>query len=198
MKRSFMTTRDLMLSAMFVALLAIGSQLSVPVKPLPVTLQTLVVMLTGALLGKKRGPISVLVFIGLAAVGAPILSGGAGGIAHLVGPTAGYIWAFPIAAFLVGLFIEQFAKRGPIKAWQVFISCVLGSMIIVHTLGFTWLLYVTGIPINKLMYSSLLPFLPWDAVKALIATIITMTLYRAKPDLQPKPHKKENKSASVA
>jgi biotin transport system substrate-specific component len=97
----------------FSILTAISAQISIPIKPVPFTLQTMVVLLAGAFLGAKNGAYSQLIYIFLGAIGLPVFAqtaDGTMGLARLIGPTGGYLLAFPVAAYLVGLITEKNQK----------------------------------------------------------------------------------------
>lgn len=176
--------RNMILAALFVALLAIGGQINIPIGPAPITLQTLILMIIGSILGARWGFISLLVFVALAAVGVPVLTGGKGGLAALMGPTGGYVLSMPIAALVIGWLVGRWGRDGEIKAWQLTVAHIIGGIVIVHAIGFPWLLAVTGMPINEAFTSAFLIFLPGDIIKALIATGVVLALYRTVPQLR--------------
>jgi len=125
----------------FAILTAVAAQITIPVKPVPFTLQTMMVLLAGAFLGAKNGAYSQLLYLALGAAGLPVFAHTpeAGiGLARLIGPTAGYLLAFPIAAFLVGYIIEKNQKY-----LTVVLSMFLGSVVIILSgtlfLNFTYL-----------------------------------------------------------
>ena len=94
----------------FSILTAISAQVSIPIKPVPFTLQTMIVLLAGAFLGAKNGAYSQVLYILLGVIGLPVFAhtaDGIMGIARLIGPTGGYFLAFPFAAFLVGYLTER-------------------------------------------------------------------------------------------
>ena len=91
----------------FTVFTIIAAQITIPVKPVPFTLQTMVVLLAGALLGARNGAYSQLLYIALGAAGLPVFAYGALGPAVLFGPTGGYLLAFPIAAYLVGYLVQK-------------------------------------------------------------------------------------------
>ena len=101
-------TRDLLLIAGGAALLSLLAQAEIPLKPVPVTLQTLGVLLLGAALGWKRGFAALALYLALGAAGLPVFAGGAGSIAKFAGPTGGYLLSYPFAAALVGYLVERF------------------------------------------------------------------------------------------
>jgi len=94
----------------FTILTAIAAQFTVPIKPVPFTLQTIAVLLSGAFLGAKKGALSQLIYLSLGIIGLPVFAQtpeGALGFARLMGPTGGYLLAFPLAAFVTGYLIEM-------------------------------------------------------------------------------------------
>ncbi|TCS95094.1 biotin transporter BioY [Hazenella coriacea] len=179
--------RDLVLIPLFTALLAVVSTFSIPLGPVPITLQTLVVMLTGSVLGPKRGFLSMIVYIALAAVGAPVLAGGKSGLAALLGPTGGYIFSWPIAAFIIGVIVYSFSKKSGLKLWHIIIAHLIGGTILIHLCGFTWFVVTTGAPLVKETFMSVLViFLPGDVIKVVFGAIVVLALHKAIPNLIPK------------
>ncbi|SFI96199.1 biotin transporter BioY [Thermoflavimicrobium dichotomicum] len=184
MKSRASSLRNMILAALFVALVAVGGQISIPLTPAPITLQTLFLMLAGSILGARWGAASLLVFVALAAAGAPVLSGGKGGLAVLLGPTGGYVFSWPVAAFLIGWMVEKWGKGGQIKAWQLTVAHIVGGIILVHAIGFPWLLAATHMPLHEAFMGAFLIFLPGDLAKAFVATAVVKALYKAMPTLQ--------------
>ncbi|WP_037260692.1 biotin transporter BioY [Roseivivax halodurans] len=147
--------------------LAVASQISVPMVPVPVTMQTFAVMTLGALYGWKLGALTVLAWLGEAMLGAPVLSGGAGGPAPFVGPTAGYLAAFPICAALTGWLAERgWNGRRPLLA--------LAAMGIGHvlclTLGAAWLTVLFGF--ETAIATGVAPFLVGLALKSALGAVV--------------------------
>jgi biotin transport system substrate-specific component len=144
----------------------------------PITAQTLGVMLAGTILGAWRGAISMLVLLALAAIGLPLLSGGRGGIGVFVGPTAGYLLGWVVGAFVIGAIVHA---RGRRLTWpRTILGVVLGGIVTVYAFGIPVQAAVTRLPLAETALQSLV-FLPGDLVKAAIAVTITMTLVRAYP-----------------
>jgi biotin transport system substrate-specific component len=186
MSSSSILIRNMILAALFAALLAISGQIAIPIGPVPITLQTMMVLLVGAILGSRWGTISVFVWILLAAVGAPVLSGGTGGIGILFGPTGGYIFGFLITAFLVGLTIERLGRNEQVAWWQLLLVFLIGSVVIINVIGFPWFLFVSHLPFSMDIFNKVfVVFLPGDIVKVVLATILTFSLYRAMPSFSP-------------
>ena len=94
----------------FTILTAITAQFAIPIKPVPFTLQTMMVLIAGAVLGAKKGAYSQILYLALGAIGLPVFANGTMGIGVLFGPTGGYLLAFPIAAYLVGYLVEKNQK----------------------------------------------------------------------------------------
>jgi biotin transport system substrate-specific component len=154
--------------AAVVAVLGLPSGLAV-FGSVPITAQTLGVMLAGTILGAWRGSISMLVLLALAALGLPLLSGGRGGIGVFFGPTAGY---------LIGAIVHL---RGRPLTWlRTSVGVVLGGIVTIYAFGIPVQAAVTRIPLAETALQSLV-FLPGDLLKAAIAVAITMTLVRAYP-----------------
>jgi len=143
----------------------------------PITAQTLGVMLAGAILGAWRGAISMLVLLALVALGLPLLSGGRGGIAVFVGPSAGYLVGWVVGAFLVGLIV----RAGSRLTWpRTILGVVVGGIVTIYAFGIPVQSAITRLPLAETALQSLV-FVPGDLVKAAIAAAITMTLVRAYP-----------------
>ena len=158
--------------------LAFFPPITLPLIPVPITAQSLGVMLAGGILGAKRGGLSLLLFVFLVAIGVPLLAGGRGGLSVLVGPSGGYIYAWPFASFIIGFLIERIIPH--LKFWSVFLINVFGGIIIVYIVGVTHLALISNTPWLPTAFSSL-TFLPGDLLKALIATYVTIKLYKAYP-----------------
>lgn len=146
--------------------LAISSQIVVPMIPVPITLQTLIVPLIGALYGWRLGAVTVLAWLGQAMIGLPVLAGGAGGIHHFVGATAGYLAAFPIIAALTG----YFAERGWNKSIILSFTSFLAANAICLALGALWLSGAIGI--EKAVAFGVTPFLVGAVIKSALGAAI--------------------------
>ena len=163
----------LVLCGMMAALVSVLAWVSVPlpISPVPVTLQTLGVLLAGGLLGRLYGPVSVAVYVFVGLVGAPVFAGGASGIGELVGPRGGYLIGFVLAAFIMGLTAERVRSRGVKGAWA-FILLTIGGMVatlVIYCAGVPWLAYVTGVGLSKGLIMGAALFLPGDILKLAMA-----------------------------
>lgn len=179
-----MKLKDMMYVAMFaavVAALGLIPPIPVPVIPVPITAQTLGVMLAGGILGAKRGGLSVLIFVLLVAVGAPILAGGRGGFGVLLGLTGGYVLSWPVAAFVIGYFTEKFWDR--LNLVNLMLFNFIGGIIIVYLVGITQYSIVTETPWIAAAIGNL-PFIPGDLVKAAIAGVVALRMKKAYPMIE--------------
>ncbi len=143
-----------------VMLLFAASQIEIPLKPVPINLQTVAVMLIGLTYTPRRALESHLVWLGLAAAGAPVLSGFAGGLLYLQGPTLGYLLGFVVASYAMATLKEKFS----LNSWKSdALLCIIGT-VIVFTLGVGWLSSLIGI--EKAFMYGVLPFILPGLVKA--------------------------------
>jgi biotin transport system substrate-specific component len=151
-------------------LVALSAQVVVPVSfsPVPMTLQPLAVLAVGGLLGAAGGLSALLLYIALGALGLPVFAGGGSGFLHLVGPTGGYLLAFPIAAGVTG----ALAGREPRSPLRVLLACALG-MVIIHTGGVAQLALLGGDPALA-MRVGFVPFLTGDLLKVGLAAALIL------------------------
>ncbi|WAC04276.1 MAG: biotin transporter BioY [Methanoregula sp.] len=154
-------TRLIAYSAAFVGLIALGSWISIPFFPVPVTLQTLFVLLAAAVM-KRNAVIPVTLFVLLGSLGLPVFHNGVAGIGVLLGPTGGYLIGFIPAAFLTGLAYEQ--TRMTIR-----VLGIIAGTIVIYIFGLSWLMYSTGMSLIPAVTVGMLPFLAGDAIKAFAA-----------------------------
>lgn len=173
-------TRDIARIAVFAALIAaLGLIAPIPVPGLvPITAQTLGVILAGMVLGAWRGAAAVLVFELLVLVGLPLLAGGHGGAASFVGVTAGYLIGWIPGAFVTGLIAHS--GRGRLAVWRVVLGGLVGGVLVVYAFGIPVQAAVTGLPLGAAALTSL-AFVPGDLIKVTVATILTLALWRAYP-----------------
>lgn len=179
-----MPTRDLARIALFAAVtaaLGLAPPIVVPLVPVPVTAQTLGVMLAGAVLGARRGALSQLAFIGLVAAGLPLLAGGRGGLGVFLGPTGGFVLGFPIGALVVGLVTERMS--GGYGIVRAAFAMFVGGIVAVYAVGIPWLAMVGELGWRDAAIGSLI-FLPGDVLKVALAATVAVTIRRAYPVLQ--------------
>ena len=157
--------RDALLVTAFSLLNALCAQIFflLPGTPIPVTGQTFGVLLTGALLGPRLGALSLMLYLIEGAAGLPFFFGGTFGLAHILGPTGGYLLSYPLAAGLIGWLAGRGWDRKPLL---MLAAMLLGSAVI-YAFGASQLAHYVGHA--KAISGGVLPFLPGDALKALLA-----------------------------
>lgn len=170
-----MKSRDIALTALFAALTAICAQITVPLPLVPITLQTLAVIMSGLLLGPALGALSQLVYILLGAAGLPVFAGFTGGASALVGPTGGFLVAFIPAAAIAGALGRSSRDRG---YWR-FAFAALAATAAVYAVGLPWLMSVAHLSMATALKVGLLPFIPGDTAKLLLAAYLSR-LIRAR------------------
>ncbi|MBN8921437.1 MAG: biotin transporter BioY [Rhizobiales bacterium] len=142
-------------------LLALSSHIAVPMVPVPVTMQTFAVTLIGALYGWRLGALTVLVWLAQGAAGLPVLAPGVPGIARFVGPTAGYLFAFPVVAATVGWLAERgWNGHRPLAAFG---AMLIGNALCL-VLGAMWLATITGV--EKAVVAGVVPFIIGGVLKS--------------------------------
>ncbi len=148
--------------------IALCAQIAIPVpfSPVPITGQTLAVLLTGILLGRKRGSVAILAYYGEGAAGLPVFAGGGFGIQHLIGPTGGYLAGFILAAYVCG----YFAERGWDRTFILTLLILITGKVIIYTCGLLWLSNWVGF--NQVLIMGLYPFLPGMLIKIALATVM--------------------------
>ena len=153
---------------------AVTSQftLYLPFSPIPITGQTLAVLLCGAVLGARRGGLSLMLYLLEGAIGLPVFAGGHGGVTVLFGPTAGYLVGFIPAAVLVGAFSE----KGFFKRWHLTLFIFFIGQMIIYLFGALGLMPYIGY--KNIFAIGIFPFLIGDAVKAIIAMVLLPSCWK--------------------
>ena len=153
-------------------LVAVAAQVVVPVPftPVPMTLQPLAVLVVGALLGAAAGASALVLYIALGALGFPVFAAGGSGVLHLIGPTGGYLLAFPVAAGVTGGLV----RPAPSSVLRVLLACAIG-MVIIHVGGVAQLALLGGDP-GTAFRIGFVPFLTGDLVKVGLAAAITLAV----------------------
>src|SRR5579885_2915331 len=115
--------------------------------------------------GSKRGAVTMLVYLAEGAVGMPVFAGGTGGFIHLLGFTGGYLWSYPIAAFVVGLLCE----KGLDRSFLTSAVAMLPGSLIIYAIGVPWLAVTLHLSPSAAILQGMVPFIPGDLFKLLIA-----------------------------
>ncbi len=163
--------KPLVFAALFAALTAAVSPLKIPLgfTPVPITLQTLVVLMSGAMLGPYYGALAMILYVVVGVLGLPVFAGGGSGIGAVLGPTGGYLMSYFIAAFAIGKILQL--RKQPKYLDYVF-AMVIGT-IIIYLLGAGWaLVVVPGLTLLAVLTGWVLPFIIGDTIKLLIAAYI--------------------------
>ena len=159
--------RSIVLCSLMAGLMATGAFIHVPIGPVPIVLTNLFVLLAGLLLGARWGAASAALYLLVGAIGLPVFYGGKGGLAHLSGPTGGYLFGFILSAWITGFISGHFRQS---LAGRVI--AVLAGSLIIYAPGVFWLKVITHMTWNKAWMLGMVPFLPGDALKAAAAVII--------------------------
>lgn len=174
-----MKTKALILTSLFAALTAIGALISIPLpfSPVPITLQVLFSLMAGLILGKYYGSLSQLIYLLLGGIGLPVFAGGRAGFQNLIGPTAGYLWGFVLAAYVIGLIAEQ---RPTLT--KDLLALFIGLLVIY--LPGTYILHrVAAITLSKAFTLGVLPFIPGDLAKLAVAAFVVQRIRHRIPEL---------------
>ncbi|SOC83272.1 biotin transport system substrate-specific component [Ensifer adhaerens] len=182
-----MTTKDIVLVALFAAIIVVLGFLPPITIPLiaavPITAQSMGVMLAGCIIGARRGAAAYVLVILMVAVGLPVLSGGRGGLSVLMGPTAGYIAGWVFGAFVTGLIAERMVHEGHSEMRQYagfFLASIVGGIAVVYACGIAWLCISTGTPLAKALVGNL-AFIPGDLIKAAMTAIAARAVLTGYP-----------------
>ena len=167
--RAFRALRSAILMALGTALLTLSAKVNLPLPYVPMTLQTLVVLMIGAAYGWRLGSATVIAYLAEGAIGLPVFAGPVGGLTPLVGPTAGYLYGFVLAAFATGWLSQRGWDRSVV--W-LFVAMAIGHVLILGT-GFAWLAFGMKLGVDKAWLVGIVPFIAASLVKnALGATLV--------------------------
>ncbi|SCJ77870.1 Biotin ECF transporter S component BioY [uncultured Clostridium sp.] len=167
-----LSTRTLILCAIFAALTAVFSQIAIPLPMVPINLAMLAVFIAGGVLGPWVGALSQVVYVLLGAVGLPVFSQFTGGLGIIVGPTGGYIAGYVVAALITGLTVQKWCSPLPLALGMV------AGMAACYALGTAWFMVVTGSALGAALMTCAVPFLIGDAVKIAVAAALSPRLRR--------------------
>ena len=143
----------------------------------PITAQSMGIMLCGTVLGARRGALAVLLFLLLVALGLPLLAGGRGGLGVFAGPSVGFLIGFPVAAFTAGLVVEKWSAPLGLAALA---GSMLGGIAVLYAFGIPGMAFMLGKTLPEATALAL-PFFPGDVIKAILAAALTRGLARVRP-----------------
>lgn len=155
----------------FSLFIAACAQFTIPIGDVPITGQSFAVLLTGALLGSRLGAAAVVAYLIEGALGLPFFAGGGAGIARFLGPTAGYLVAFPAAAYITG----AFAEHGWDRRYHTAVAAMFVGSAIILLSGWAWYSVLTNTPLNVSFTLSVARFLPGDVIKIALAAAVLPT-----------------------
>lgn len=184
-----MRTKDIAHIALFAALMVVLGMvppIALAFLPVPITAQTLGVMLAGSILGARRGALAELLFLVMVAIGLPVLAGGHGGLGVLLGPTGGYVVSWVPAAFVIGLLTQLAWRRYGLG--RAIAANVVGGIGVVYAIGIPWSAVSAGLPLGPTALASAV-FLPGDLVKVVIASVTAVAVRRAYPVIEVAPQR---------
>lgn len=168
------STRNLILSGLFAAIMALLAQISIPLpfSPVPLTGQVFGVFLVGAILGARWGAISLFIYVLLGAIGLPVFHNMQGGLHMILGPTGGYLWGFVLGGYILGRIVEQ--SDSSVNMVAGMLLCLLA----IYALGVLQLTLIIGLALPKALAIGVLPFIPLDLVKLAAAVAVVMQVRR--------------------
>ena len=165
------SVRSAGLVIVFSLLIAACAQFSIHIGPIPITGQTFAVLLTGMLLGSRLGAAAVIAYLIEGAIGLPFFAGGGAGLVRFLGPTAGYLVAFPAAAFIVG----AFAEHGWDKRYHTAVAAMAIGSVIIFLGGWAWFAILTNTAPVAAFKLAVLPFLLGDVIKIALGAAVLPT-----------------------
>lgn len=172
------STKEITLVSLFTALTAIGAGISIPIGEVPITMQTLFVLLSGIILGPKLGALSQIIYIMLGLVGIPIFAGFTGGAQSVMKPSFGFIIGFVFAAYIVGKITHTSEGLSSKKIW---IGSLMGT-IVIYLFGLPYMYYMLNIIMAKnlgfyaILKGGCLLFLPGDLIKLVVASVVSVKI----------------------
>jgi len=168
-------TINLVLTAMFTAIICVLSQIQIPIQTIPFTLGLLAIFLTGALLKPRYAFLAVLVYLLLGAVGVPVFAGFSAGLHILTGPTGGYLMSFPFVALITSFFCNKFRRYTPLA-----LTCgMLVSLLVCYLLGTIWFCFVTEYTFFAALNLCVFPFILFDLSKIALSVFIGLAIRKA-------------------
>ncbi|MEL4505299.1 biotin transporter BioY [Luteococcus sp. H138] len=177
------TSRDLALIGVFAAITAVlGFLPAIPtgLSPVPITAQSLGVMLAGAIIGGRRGALSQILFLALVAVGLPLLAGGRGGLGVFAGASVGFLLGWAVAAWVIGALTER--RGAPYSVPLGIMFNLIGGVVVLYAFGIVGMMVRTKMGLVPTMTANA-PFLIGDSIKAVLTALVAAGVHRAYPGL---------------
>jgi biotin transport system substrate-specific component len=168
-----LSIRDITQIGVFSALTAIGAFISIPIGPVPISLQTFFVLLSGIILGSKKAMLSQIVYVLLGLIGLPIFAGFTGGLQTIFKPSFGFVISFIVASYLTGRISEK--NKNSVK--HMSIAVIVGSLVM-YIIGLPYMYYILNIMLSKnlniiqIMKIGMFMFIPGDTIKGIIAVLL--------------------------
>lgn len=172
-----MKTKDLTVVAVMAALICVAGPLSIAIGPIPLSLASFAVYLAGAVLGAKRGPLAVAIYLLIGLVGVPVFSGFSGGFQKLIGVTGGYLIGYLPCAWLTGLGVKPGQTEAQPK-WKLPAMMVAGTAAL-YVVGTAWFMIQTQNTLAASLGMCVVPFLPGDAIKIVAASLLAWPVRKA-------------------
>lgn len=171
MKKSKYSIQDLCNIAIMTSVTAIMAQITIPMPiGVPLTMQTFAVTLTAILLGAKKGMTTMIIYMLLGVVGVPVFSNFSGGLQHLFGPTGGFLFSFPVMAWMIGWGIEHKSRKG------AFTSMLILGTALNLLIGAAYYTFIMKNSLKAAFVICVLPFLPLAVIKAVGAAMVGLKL----------------------
>ena len=167
------STYAMVVTALMAAVTCILAPLSVPIGPVPISLTNFAIYLSLYLLDWKKGTLSYLIYLLLGLVGLPVFSGFTGGLAKLAGPTGGYIIGYIFMALVIGLIVTKTKKK-----FYIYLLAMVAGTIVCYTFGTAWYVFSTKTALLPALTACVFPFLPGDAIKIILASLIACQLQK--------------------
>lgn len=175
-------TRNLVRAALFAALTAAGALLTIPIGPVPFTLQVMFTIMSGLFLGARNGAFSQVVYVMLGLLGLPVFSRGGAGVGILLGPTGGYLIGFICAAWVVGILAALVRKAAKPDAHRLrlcgYLAAAVAGMVVIYVPGVLRLATVMHISLAKAVAVGIIPFVGPDLAKSVAAALLVVAIER--------------------
>lgn len=155
--------------------IALAAQIAVPMIPVPMTLQTLAVLIVGLTYGARLGAATLLLYLAEGAAGLPVFANGASGLPYMLGPTGGFLAGFVAMAWLAGLAADRGLARGSVS--RALVALAISALL--YAPGLAWPAALLGVSLPELLSGWMLPFLSGDAIKAVLAALIVSGIWAA-------------------